>query len=449
MPRETSEPEITEPRLGAADTAWWRMDEPTNPMVITGVLTLGTRVGYDVVEARIRERLLPLAPFRSRLREPALGIGRPRWEPDPDFRLDRHLTRAHLAAPAGDAELQAFVSQSMSERLDPRHPLWQLHLVDFGDGSALVARIHHCIADGMALIQLLLTLDDTPGNEGPAGLSWSRAPTAAAASSPAGPPAWERPAGIRAAGWVGASLARLVAARPDPATALSGALGMRKGAAWCEPFPLDALRDAARATGSTLNDVLAATIGGALARYLAETGRGVPRRGLRAVGPVNLRPPDDASLLGNRFGLVFLTLPMGETDAAGRLAHVRSEMQRLKRSAEAGLTYGLLRAFGPLGRPVVRLAVWFLGMKATLVFTNVPGPREPVTVCGAPLTGVMAWVPQSGRLSVGVSAVSYAGKVQIGIAADSGLVPDPAALVDCFRAALAELIESTAPASRG
>jgi len=422
-----------EPRLGAADAAWWRMEERTNPMVITGVLTFDGPLDAARLERRVRERMLPLAPFRSRLREPRLGIGRPRWAPAPGFSLERHLRVVRLPAPAGDAELQALVSRVMGEPLDRRYPLWRFWLVEnHAGGAALVARVHHCVADGMALIQLLLTLDDVPGNEGPAHVGWNGPATAAPPARPRGPAA---PA--RLAGRAAAALARLVLLPPDPRGALGGRLGVRKAAAWCEPVPLAELRAAARARGCTLNDVLAAAAAGALRRYLGGRGRAVAR--IRAVVPVNLRPADDAGVLGNRFGLVFLRLPVGVADAAGRLARVHAEMCRLKGSPEAGVTYALLRLLGPVGQGVVRLAVWFLGMKASVVFTDVPGPREPVTVCGAPLAGIMAWVPQSGRLSVGISAVSYAGRLQVGIAADQGLVPDPGALVDAFQEELREL----------
>lgn len=424
-----------EPRLGAADTAWWRMDEPSNPMVITAVLGFGARVDPARLERRVRERMLPLAPFRGRLREPLLGVGRPRWVPDRDFSLQRHLRRCVLPEPAGDAELQALVSRVMSEPLDHRHPLWVLYLVDnCAGGSALVARIHHCVADGMALIQLLLTLDDVPGNEGPAH------PASPFHGKPHPVPMATRSPPRLAAG-VAAALGRLLLLPRDPPSPLAGRLGVGKAAAWCDPVPLAELKAAARATGSTLNDLLAAAAAGALGRYLAGRGAAADGVGLRAVVPVNLRPPEDAGLLGNRFGLVFLSLPVGIADPGRRLAWVRAEMRRLKASPEAGATYGLLRVFGPAGRAAVRFAVWLLGMKASLVFTDVPGPREPVTFCGAPLTRLMAWVPQSGRLSVGVSAVSYAGSLQVGIAADRGLVPDPGALVEAYRLALRELVD--------
>jgi diacylglycerol O-acyltransferase len=416
-------------RLGAADAAWWRMEEPVNQMTITAVLTFGAPVEFARLRELVRTRLLPLEPFRRRMKAPRLGIGIPRWTADEGFDLDRHLHRVSLPPPAGDEALQGLVSELMSRPLDPRLPLWHFHFVEnHGVGAALVARIHHCIADGIALIHLLLTLDDVPGNESPAHV-WA---LNGARTLPA------RTLGPRTAGAAARTLVRLVALPPDPRGRLRGPLGTRKHAAWSRPFPLAELRAASRALGCTLNDLLAAAAAGALHTYLGPEGRRLRR--FHAVVPVNLRRAQETGKLGNRFGLVFLALPVTRADPLDRLVRVRREMVRLKASSEAGVTYGLMCVFGPLGRLAVRLAVRFLGWKASLVFTDVPGPREPVWFAGAPLTGVMAWVPQSGRLGLGISVLSYAGQVQVGIAADAGLVPDPAALVDAYQASLRELV---------
>ena len=421
---------ISDLRLEAADGAWWRMEEPVNQMTITAVLTFGAPVPFERLRSLLEARLLPLEPFRRRLKEPPLGLGRPRWAVDEDFDLDRHLLRASLQAPGDEAALQELVSALMSEPLDPRLPLWRFHFVErYAGGSALVARIHHCVADGIALIHLLLTLDDVPGNESPAhiwALNGSRQPPA-------------RTLRARTAGAAARSLVRLLSMGPDPRGRLRGRLGVRKRAAWSEPFSLDELRTACRGLGCTLNDLLAAAAAGALRAYLGDEARRTPR--MRAVVPVNLRRKDEIGSMGNRFGLVFLALPVGLSDPRERLERVHAEMERLKASCEAGVLYALLRVFGPLGRLAVRLAVRFLGWKATLVFTDVPGPREPVALAGAPLTRLMAWVPQSGRLSLGISVLSYAGQVQVGITADAGLVPDPAALVAAYQSAVAELVD--------
>lgn len=416
-------------RLGAADSAWWRMEEPVNQMTITAVLTFGGPMDFARLRELLQTRLLPQEPFRRTLREPVLGIGIPRWV-DAGFDLDHHLRRTSLPAPADDAALQAFVSEVMSRPLDPARPLWHFTLVDnYAGGAVLVARLHHCIADGIALIRLLLTLDDLPGNETPAQV-W------ALTGAPRLPP---RALRLRTAGAAARALARLVVLAPDPRRPLRGRLGVRKQAAWSRPFPLAELRAASHALGCTLNDLFAAAAAGALHAHLDHRAWRIPR--VRAVVPVNLRRAEEVGTMGNRFGLVFLSLPVGVADPMERLARVRREMDRLKASCEAGVTFALLRAFGPLGKAAVTLAVRFLGWKASVVFTDVPGPRETVYVCGVPLTGVMAWVPQSGRLSVGISVLSYAGQVQVGIAADAGLVPDPGALVEGYQAALRALVQ--------
>jgi hypothetical protein len=145
--------------------------------------------------------------------------------------------------------------------------------------------------------------------------------------------------------------------------------------------------------------------------------------------PVNLRggtPPTD---LGNHFGLVVLALPVGVRDPLARLAAVKARMDHLKGSPEALATHGLLRAMGWAPRSVEDLGVWFFGTKASMVLTNVPGPRAPLRLAGTEVSRIMFWVPQSGRMGIGISIFSYAGNVTIGIIVDASLVPDPDALV--------------------
>jgi diacylglycerol O-acyltransferase len=429
-----------EAALAAADSAWWRMEHPANQMAITAVLTFDAPLDCGRLKEVLRTRLVVHPPFRQRVAEPRLPFGRPRWEDDPAFALENHLHRVSLPEPAGDRELQVLVSDLMSVPLDRSRPLWHFHYVDnYRGGSALVARLHHCIADGIALIHLLLTLDDVEGNESAAavwGLSGRPHPPVDAVP-------WPRRVGAAAA-----SLAHLVLMPPDRRSAFRGPLHPRKRAAWSQPVSLAELRGVAAGVGGTLHDLLAAALAGALGSYLRARGTDPARTRVHAVVPVNLRPPGEVDTLGNRFGLVFLPLPVEVPDPEERLRRVQRTMSGLKRSPEALVVYALLRVFGRTTRSLVGLAVRFLGWKASLVFTDVPGPREPVSFCGAGLRDLMAWVPQSGRLGLGVSVLSYAGQLQVGIAADEGLVPDPEALVEAYSASLAEmaaLAERAAP----
>lgn len=443
-------------RMSSVDSTWWHMEHASNQMVITGVLTFDRPLDRAAVRALLERRLLVHARFRQRIVEPRLRVGRPRWETDPAFAIEHHLRPAALPPPAGQAELERLVGALMSTPLDYHRPLWQMHLVErYGAGSALVVRIHHCIADGIALVRLLLTLDDEVGNEDALG-SHLNGHFGPPADGPAGR-GWRdallRPRladhlrmGARTVG----VLARLAGPRFDPSTALRGTLSPRKHAVWSAPVPLEEVKRAGRRLGMTINDVLSAAVAGALARYLErEPGAAAARggRGVRAVVPVNLRPAREVGSLGNRFGLVFLPLPLGTRAGAERLRHVKRSMDGLKHSPEAMVLFGLMKIFGVAPRALVSAITAFLGAKASLVMTDVPGPRAPISFCGARVDTLMAWVPQAGRLALGVSVLSYAGEVRVGVASDAAIIAEPDAIVEGFLASLREIV-ATADATR-
>jgi diacylglycerol O-acyltransferase / wax synthase len=227
-------------------------------------------------------------------------------------------------------------------------------------------------------------------------------------------------------------LGRLIVLPPDPQTILKGELGRRKRAAWSKPIPLDDFKAIGKALGATVNDVLIATATGALRRYLESRGEPTGGIAIRASVPVNLRPADGAHSLGNAFGLVFLSLPIGIVDPVRRLRAIKREMDELKGSPEALVALGVLSVMGMAPVEVERIGLRFFGSKATAVLTNVPGPREPLYLAGRKLEKIMFWVPQSGRLALGISILSYAGGVMLGVATDAGLVPYPEGIVDGF-----------------
>jgi WS/DGAT/MGAT family acyltransferase len=332
-----------------------------------------------------------------------------------------------------------------------------------------MARTHHCLADGMALVAVLLAMTDfypdaplTPG-EPIAGLSgdgllggWRRevGHTVGLARALAGRAVGGARAvvsdaehalglGEMGAGY-GLAAGRLLARSPDPRTRLKGKLGVMKRAAWSAPFPLDDIKLIKNALGGTVNDVIVTAVAGGLRRYLVAKGDevGNDRGGLeiRAALPVNLRDDADNGKLGNKFGLVFLTLPIYIEEPLMRLAEVRRRMLELKRSAEAPVTLGILGAMG-LGTDAFReFVVRTLEPKATVVLTNVPGPPIPLYLAGQPIDSLMFWVPQSGRLGLGISILSYAGHVTVGVATDAGLVPEPDEIVLGFYGEYDELL---------
>jgi len=235
------------------------------------------------------------------------------------------------------------------------------------------------------------------------------------------------------------AFARLVLRPNDPQTLFRGPLKVPKRVAWSEPLPLAGVKEVGRALGATVNDVLLAAVAGGLRHYLEDRGRRVAGVSFRAAMPVNVRPLERMAELGNQFGLVFLSLPVGIADPVARVAEVRRRSRALRSSAEPWVVYGILRLLGLVPAAVQRLVVRLFAAKTTIVMTNMPGPRERLYLGGRPLDGLFFWVPQSGRVGMGVSICSYAGEVRLGVATDAGLVPDPEAIVRAFTEEVAEL----------
>ncbi len=413
----------------------------------------------------IGHRLLAFERFRQRVVERGLVFKRPVWELDRRFELSAHLRRVALPAPGGDGELRELVSSLMSTPLDYSKPLWQIHLIEgYGDGCAVVVRIHHAVADGMALMHVLGSLTDRNA----AGLRLE--PPQPVAGEDASPPfdllrrsyrAARRTARLAArilraearivaapgraleiarlgAGGV-AALRHLLLRAVDPPTALKGSLGVAKRAAWSEALLLAEVKAIGRLTGSTVNDVLLAAMTGALRAYLEERGEPVEELSFHAAVPVNLRSAASRPALGNRFAPVFVELPVALADPLERLLEVRRRMTEIKAGPEAEVGLVLLGTFGMASSEIQRLLVEHIGARTTVVVTNVAGPPRTVYLAGRPLRTLLFWVPQSGRVGVGISIMSYAGKVRVGVATDKRLVSDPERIVELFHRELARL----------
>ena len=451
---------MTVERMASVDAAWLHMDRPTNLMVVNAALLFDQALDWGAVTAAIEQRFVATFPrFRQRVADPPLTLGRlggPSWLDDPTFRLRDHLRRHRLHGATREEALRRYVSRHMSVPLDRTRPLWEAHLLDgYGEGSALLLRMHHAIADGIAFVQLLLTLTDSEaGADDGARLAIADPPD-------------DRGGFLRAAKEAAATASRVTSRLMDgyveavthPRTAvevaaavgahaaalrtlslplasdrsvLHGPLGVAKWADWSRPAPLRTIRRVGRATGCTVNDIMLATIAGALRRYLA--GRGPVPELVRALVPVNLRPPG-APLprgLGNRFGLVFVDLPVGAEARRDRLARVSRQMSQIKASQEGLLVYGGLGMMGQSPVQVQRAWGDLFSARADAVITNVVGPRRRAVLAGRPLRGLIAWVPTSGPIGLGLSIVSYDGSVTVGVTADARLIPDRRALLDAL-----------------
>jgi WS/DGAT/MGAT family acyltransferase len=409
--------------------------------------------------------------FRQRVVESAIALRGPSFADDPDYDLARHMHRLGLPAPGDEAALMNLAGDLAATPLDRGKPLWDMYLLDGpGAGATVLVRMHHCIADGIALARVMLSLTDTApdapidaaalaprahprsGLRAAAGapLAVLRAPVSALGAAAGAALATTQAVAstlthesvavlrgpghavelTRRAGEDAQALAKLLFTPSDHPSSLKGDLGAGRAVAWCKPLSLQSVKTVAHAQGATVNDVLLSAVSGALRSHLLD--RGEPPHALRAFIPYNLRPPDRPvpRELGNRFGLVFLTLPVDIADRRARLRELKRRMDAIKHSPEAPISYAILQAVGLTPAAIESRVIDIFTAKASAVMTNVPGPRETVYLAGTALRGVLVWAPTSGSVSMSVSIFSYHGEVTVGLLVHAHLVPDPQAIVD-------------------
>ena len=456
----------TAERMSRVDTAWLRMDNDVNLMMIVGVWLLTPGITHAALCERVEDKLLKYARFRQKVVQDPMGAS---WVADEGFDIQRHVLHEKLKRRKGKSEgqseraaLQARVGELANTPLDPAHPLWQFHLIDgYEGGSALIARVHHCIGDGIALISVMLSITDG-GMDPPArkkkGLpedddsDWLSDAVVKPLTDIA-----VKAIGMYGGGVVksmevlsnpqqllgsldmartGIQVLRDVAAMAlmpdDSPTRLKGKPVGKKVVAWGEPLPLDAVKSIGKGLNCSINDVLLACAAGAIGQYLRDQGDDPNGQEIRAMVPVNLRPLDKAWQLGNRFGLAPLVLPIGIENPIERVYAVRARMNELKGSYQPLLAFAVLSVAGLLIKPVQDTLLGLFAKKATAVMTNVPGPAKALKFCGATLRQTMFWVPASGDIGMGVSILSYGGGVQFGLITDEKLCPDPQHIIDRF-----------------
>jgi len=450
-------------RISGVDTAWLRMEHPTNLMMIVGVMMFEGELRMSELQRVIEARWMGFRRFRQKAAVDASGAW---WVEDEAFDIGWHLQELELPGKAGKRELQALVSRLASTPLDFDRPLWRFHVVrNYAGGTALIMRVHHCYADGIALVQVMLSLthptakgslalerEEIQPPLGDEGDFWAQVlkpvTNALGGAMNVGKGLFEQGRSLAANPQLAADavqevtrkgadfageLARIVLMGRDAATRFKGALGKRKVVAWADPLPLEEVKAVGKALGCSINDVLLSMAAGALRDYLLDKGDAVSHElEIRALVPVNLRPPAEGHNLGNHFGLVFLELPIGMEHPLERLYEVRRRMRALKGSYQPIIALGILGAVGYGPRVLQEQVTQLLSSNASAVMTNVPGPQHPLYLAGRRIAELDFWVPQSGGIGMGVSILSYDSRIQFGVITDAGLVPDPGRIVDRF-----------------
>jgi WS/DGAT/MGAT family acyltransferase len=471
--------------VAPSDLTWLLMDRPNNLMYVHGLMWFDETPDWDAVERVLRERLVERFPvFGRRAREVE---GTWVWEDDPDFSLHHHVRRTVLPAPGRLAEAETYISTRLSQPFDMARPLWEMDFVDGahlapagdagdgGDGAMVLARFHHGIADGVRLVQVLLSLldplsdDVLPTTVGRSrsgrgvvdqGVALARTTVvgtgdviSGTASALVRAPGWVtrlRPGSVatgvrrlRQPTWVTDALsevasldnkvantwrstARLALSGRSVDTVWSGTPSVEKKAAWITGISVTGVRDIGAAHGATINDVLLSAVSLGLTEYLASKGADEVEQVVWMV-PVSLTPisAEPPKHLGNKFAVVLMPMPLGLREPDRLIREVHRRMTRIKNSAEPAMIFGIQRAIAEVPSAVGVALTNYVANKSVGVLTNVPGPRAAMALAGTEVRGILGWVPASGDQTLGICIFSYNGSVSIGLAVDAALVPDP------------------------
>ncbi|SER15467.1 acyltransferase, WS/DGAT/MGAT [Solimonas aquatica] len=456
--------ERTRSLMSSVDRAWLEMDEPHNPMVVAAIFQLdggdAATLGKTIVQ-----RLLRYPRFRQRAddrRKPPLWIESE--APDLDYHL--HLRRLGGDEDA-DTQLRQAIASELAFSLDRNRPLWRLVVfAQRGAPLTVLFRAHHAMADGIALMHLMMSCTDEAvtrlpheiaaierrAHGGPLGGLIDRLIAAnrslellrrVAHEGLAHP--GEALRQLREGRHLLHAVNRLLRLPQNNPQELRRPLRGHRGVAWIDDVPLAAFRARAKALDVKLNDLFMAWTAGALHRYLRSVHHELPEnQNLRVSIPVNLRPGDGAEL-GNYFGLVLLDLPVGVCDPRARLQLVSERMLALKESGEARAVLLSLAAAGHLPLPMEKRLVNQVAGKAAAVVSNLRGPEQPVSIAGHAIRNLVFWPPQSGGIGLGLSLFSYAGHLSLGVCVDQALIANPQRLLQAFRDSLNEDILIATP----
>jgi hypothetical protein len=412
--------------------AVWLQDSATNRMVIHGIYTTD-HIDLDTARAIFMERVVNAdgGARYPRFRKRVVRLrGRWYWEDDVQFDIARHLVQSPLEGHVTAAMMQDYIATIAHEPLPDDRPRWRIEYIEhFEDGeSAFLVRIHHAMADGIAFVPVIFSLMDELA---PIALPLLRAPLPLAAKM------------------LGAVLAPLAIPgvllgralwRPDRHALHGPPVGGRKRVSWTRMLPLDQVKRFKNRFEATVNDVLMALVSGAIARYLEAAGDELVDH-IHVSMPVNMRAPGAALKMENRFAAVPLTMPLHPRRLPDRIAAVKARMDSLKSGHESFAIFSAVNIMlTALPHGISRRLIDFFANKCTTVITNLAGPQVPLALCGRRLRTLMFWVPQRADIGIGISILTFAGNVQVGVIADTSILADPGVLVAAIEAEFADLV---------
>jgi len=456
-------------RLNPLDVSFLYMETPTTAMHVGGVATFQPpETGFDharLVEL-ITQRIALVPRYRQKVRWVPGRLANPVWVDDESFDVAYHVRRSALPKPGSDAQLRELVGRLQGRQLDRNRPLWEIYLVEGLEGGrvAIVTKTHHAMVDGVAAVDIgtvMLDLTPTPREiphddwrpaHAPSGVALVagalgdlvKRPTQAVETARTAVLDARHTAGraVEVAGGVLSSVRTMARSAPD--SPLNATIGQQRrfGMAATD---LDDFKRVRKAHGGTVNDVVLATVTGALRSWLLTRGEPVtPQTTVRAMVPVSVREPAARGVAGNRVSSYFVDLPVGEGSPVMRLTQVSYAMRSHKESGQAVGADALVQLSG-FAPPTIhllgaRVASSFTRRVFNLVVTNVPGPQFPLYAAGARMLQMYPVVPLAKGQAVSIGLTSYDGGVYFGLNADRDAMPDVDVLAACLEESLAELV---------
>jgi diacylglycerol O-acyltransferase len=445
-------------RLSALDVSFLYLESPTTPMHVGSVAIFERPeqgFDYDRLCTIISERLGSVPRYRQVIKWVPAHLANPVWVDDVDFDISYHVRRSALPRPGNDDQLRELVGRLVSRPLDRNRPLWEIYLVEGLEGgrAAIVTKTHHAMVDGVSAVDVgTMILDLTPEPEEHTPDDWqpSRPPSAVSLAAGAVVDAVRRPVEVidTVRGAV-ADVRRTARKAGGVAGGLFSAFNVdigeqrRYGMAKTE---LDDYKRVRKAYGGTVNDVVLATVAGALRTFMLMRGEPVnPASTLRAMVPVSVRSEDQQGALGNRVSSYFVDLPVGEPNPVIRLHQISYAMKAHKESGQSVGADAIiaLSGFAPptIHATAARLASGMTRRLFNLVVTNVPGPQFPLYAAGARMLEAYPVVPLAKGQGVCIGLMSYDGGVYYGLNADRDAMADVDVLAGCIEESLAELVE--------
>jgi diacylglycerol O-acyltransferase / wax synthase len=455
-------------RLTALDASFLHIEDQSAHMHVAACMLFeGEPPAYDELIESLERRLHLVPRYRQRLAFVPLAQGRPKWVDDPHLNLRYHVRHTSLPAPGSEAQLKALAGRVFSQRLDRDKPLWEIWLVEGLEGArfALLSKTHHALVDGVSGVDIVTVLFDTspePAAPPDPGTRWLPRPLPTRAEL-LGEALLERatlPAeigrSVRAAlrgprrvaeslrdVAVGVGAMAWAGLRAAPATPYNRRIGPHRRFTWVRAnlHDLKAIKDE---LGGTVNDVVLATVAGALGRHLRRRGQGTDGLELKAMVPVSVRAEAERGALGNRVAAMMAPLPVWCQEPLARLDLVTERLKGLKRGGQAVGARVLTELAGFASSTILDQASRLASRQRffNLVVTNVPGPQFPLYLMGRRLLEPFPMVPLAPRQGLGIAIMSYDGRMNFGLVGDFDLLWDIDQLAEDLAASLAELAEA-------